>query len=88
MRIKDEYDEYVYPKQLFFAMSVREKNRTDLVKNVKGVTYNKLKKFELCVPNVLTQKQLELIMEYINFPYKFLYIENQKLRPYFLHRYD
>ena len=57
------------------AMCHRGVTQTELAKNIKGLSQSNLSKFLKGYFGVLSEQKIKSIMDYLNFPFEFIYID-------------
>jgi len=57
------------------AMGYRGVTQTELAKNIKGLSQSNLSKFLKVYFGVLSEQKIKSIMDYLNFPFEFIYID-------------
>lgn len=70
----------IYPSSLKFAMDYRGISQTVLCRNVEGVSQPNLSKFLNGYYGCLSNDKLKEIMNYLNFPFEFLYSDVKQVK--------
>lgn len=69
----------IKPSALIVAMNYRGISQTELCKNIKGLSQPNLSKFLKGYFGCVSNEKLKEIMEFLNFPFEFLYNEFKQL---------
>lgn len=72
IELKSDY-KLIQPKALKIAMGYRGYNQSELSKNFKGLSQPALSRFFKGDRNVISEEKLKNIMEFLDFPFQFLY---------------
>ena len=76
--LADTY-KHIYPFALETAMGYRGISQTELCKNIKGLSQPNLSKFLKGYFNSISEIKLINIMEFLDFPFEFLYKDIKKV---------